>query len=286
MIRNILLSCLFFTLMWGLLIGFLPDDLNTVQNQSNGNVIKAEGFLFDKKQGNLGNVILGSSLSARLNFESSLVPSINLAFGGLSALDGLWLLKAKKCAISNLYIEVNTLNRPANIQFYEEIFSPIKYNLRLLSPVFQTRYQPVGVIKALMKYRKKSIKYSHLNLSIIKDVELDSNVVNQIKLDHNVKPQKDVIRRNIETLKAACNLLELKGSKIIFFQMPLDASICQTEESIFLINELVRVFPKNKYLYIPQPNCSEYNTVDGIHLTSQSANKYVNYFVKVLNNNR
>src|SRR6516225_1075678 len=79
------------------------------ENQLIGNYIRAQSYIYDHSDAQV--VIVGSSLSFRLN--TGLLPSrvFNLSFGGLSALEGMNIVMRVNTLPQTLYVETNALGR-------------------------------------------------------------------------------------------------------------------------------------------------------------------------------
>ena len=83
-----------------------------------------------------------------------------------------------------------------------------------------------------------------------------------------------------ETLKQEVSSLKEKGVNVIFYEMPLNASLVDSNLSVQVRRTFYRNFPvtDNKYIYLPADNRS-YITIDGFHLTETEFRKYSGYFM-------
>lgn len=277
MLKKILGGFVILILCWSLLLSFLPANIDTTQNQWNGNLIKAEAYLFERPLLANTAVILGSSMAARVPLNTVNNRLINLAFGGFSAYDGLELVLTKAQKPTTIYIETNTILKEHSEEFHEAVFSPIRYRLRSVFAAFLTKNQPVAVLKGLIRYKKgerAKERASPLNES--------PPVLNQTILDNSIKqyasiPSDSFVAARLSELASYIHALEATGCSVVFFEMPVHPSLCQSALSTKIREEMYKRFPKERYSYIPQPDCGQYHTTDGIHLTGASAAVYATY---------
>lgn len=278
MLKKILACFVILVLGWSLLLKFLPIDIDTTQNQWNGNLIKAEAYLFERPLLPNTAVILGSSMSARIPVAKTNDSLINLAFGGFSAYDGLELVMTKAQKPATVYIETNTILKEPSAEFHEAVYSPIRYRLKSVFAAFLTKNQPFAVLKGLIRYKKAG----RSNVSALPLEEIPP-VVNQTILDNSIKqyashPSDIFIKARLTKLAFYINALEAEGCSVAFFEMPVHPSLCRSALSNRVREELYKRFSRERYTYIPQPICGQFHTTDGIHLTSVSAALYAAYF--------
>ncbi|SOD81292.1 hypothetical protein [Spirosoma fluviale] len=281
MLKKILVGFVILLLGWSLLLKFLPADIDTTQNQWNGNLIKAEAYLFERPLLSNSAVILGSSMSARIPIAKTNDSLINLAFGGFSAYDGLELVMTKAQKPTIVYIETNTILNEPSEEFHQAVFSPVRYRLKSVFAALLTKNQPVAVLKGLIRYKKGGrTKVSALPL---RDPPPG---VNQTILGNSIKqyatcPSDTFITARLTELATFIHALEENSCKVVFFEMPVHPALCQSALSIRVREALYKRFPRERYTYIPQPGCAQFHTTDGIHLTGASAALYADYFQKV-----
>ena len=277
MLKNTLLGFVLLLLGWSVLVNLLPADIDTKQNQWNSNLIKAETYLFEQPELTNTAVILGSSMSARVPINKANDSLINLAFDGLSAYDGIELVLTKTQKPTTVYIEINTIFKERNEEFHDALFSPIQNWLKSAFDAFLTKNQPVAILKGLIHYKKD--RRTEANVLPVAEVP---PIVNQMMLSSSIKmyasyPSDNVITARLNRLASLINALEKQGCNVVFFEMPVHPSLCQSALSIRIRYELYRRFPKERFTYIPQPDCDQFHTNDGIHLTAVSAALYASY---------
>ncbi|HXP49812.1 MAG TPA: hypothetical protein VN922_07665, partial [Bacteroidia bacterium] len=82
-----------------------------------------------------------------------------------------------------------------------------------------------------------------------------------------------------ETLKEYVDFLKSKGVNVIFFELPINRTIVNSNLSVQIRKTFYKVFPpkENNYIYLP-PDYMDYLTGDGFHLTPTEFHKYSGYF--------
>ncbi|MDJ1469410.1 hypothetical protein QNI19_14135 [Cytophagaceae bacterium DM2B3-1] len=255
----------------------------TSQHQWQDNIVKAQNYLYNKK--NSENVIIGSSLSNRLIMDS--IPNLtNIAFSGLSIFDGLNLVLHKDILPKNVFIEMNVALRPKDDQFETSLFSPISFYSKKIFSSLRDDKQPVGIAgvyvnqkltkKVLFKIKSftGSMKASKVN----SNKDLFQTMLNNQITQYSISPDTILIEDRFTLLQKTIKYLESKGTKITFFEMPVNQSLCNLPKATIIRQNFQKYFPNKNYTYISTPSCSEYKTTDGVHLTNKEAIKYTLYF--------
>jgi len=111
-------------------------------HQWQDNIITAEDYIY--KQNEKKIVIAGSSLSCVLIDDLLPKKCFNLAFAGLSAFDGLEIIKRTGSMPDIVLIETNPVFRSTDKNFLNSIFMPIRYSLKKIFPAFMEK-KPTGV---------------------------------------------------------------------------------------------------------------------------------------------
>lgn len=283
MLKKILFGSFILVLGWSLLLNFLPTDIDINQNLWNSNLVRADSYLFERPTMTNTAVILGSSMASGIPINKANDSLINLAFGGLSAYDGLELVMAKAQKPTTVFIETNIILKERNEEFHDTVFSPIRYWLKSLFPVFLIKNQPMAVIKGLIQFKKSARK-----VDTVTPIEKVLPIMNRTILDSAVKqyatyPSNTVIMARFTELASFIQALEAKGCNVIFFEMPVHPSLCQSSLSTKIREELYKRFPRKQFTYIPQPECTLFHTTDGVHLTAASAALYADYLSTNIN---
>jgi hypothetical protein len=270
MIKKALILGLILSLIYSLFIAKFRLNWNSAQYDLQENIIKSQNYTFDDK--NYGSVIVGSSLSARLDLTN--IPNIyNLSMAGGSLFDGLNIIQQKTGLPQKVYIEMNVAERPANEMLLESIKNPISSAIKKNIPIIREENQPVGVLISYIFYKLEGKNAVH---------KKDDAVLQKLVEEEIVQNQKNMdstaINENFKNLKIAIQELEKKGVKVIFFEIPVNERVCGLMRPSQIRNAFFANFPANKYKYILQPNCTGYQTTDGKHLAPDEVKKYMLYF--------
>lgn len=266
-------------------------DKYTSEHQWQDNQILAQNFLYSSTD-SIQNVILGSSISFRLKTE--LLPKTkNLGYGGLGIFDGFKTLEAKNFYPKVLFIEMNFIDREANIEFISSIENPLMNMLRKYFPAFRDGKQPMSFI-AFPYGQKLSLYTLYILQSAIYEIHPDNPNINDSEnkdlMESEILPQQILyytnninnIEKSITKLKEYISIYEKNGTKIVFFEMPVQYQLADLPRSTMIRSFFYKTFPKDQYLYFDCPDMKEYKTTDGIHLDGFYSEKYTKYFLDMM----
>ena len=284
MIKKSFAIAIVLLILHGMLVRYRPK-WNFAEHQWQENIVKAQHFIY--KDTIVENVIVGSSLSWHLVADS--LPSIyNFSFGGGGILDGLAILKNNNKLPKNIYIEMNVASRGETKKFTENLNSPLLYTLRKQFPQFREGYQPVNILSnAIITH--SIIKRTLQKIKTIFDFDAFSEEKNQklraqdltLQTTGNTKPTRpEILSARFESLKEYVSYFEKKGTKVVFFEMPVDKQLSLLPDAISIRERFYKNFPPDEYGYIAMPDCAQYPTGDGYHLGLESAKKYSAYLKK------
>lgn len=253
------------------------------QNQQQRNYSTAQDFIYGDKT---SNIIVGSSLSARLS--KSVLPSnyYNLAFSGGSTLTGLELIKQTGYIPKHIFIESNFIFRNKSITMLNDLFYPIWWKIKRYIPSLKEKYQPLNVMysknicdtKSNIKLKKKT------TWNKPKDLE---KIINSKKFKFMMKQNKNKLKKKLtykyqlKDLQRLITYFETKGTRIIFFEMPIEKSLANASKSVQRRNILQETFTND---WLPLPTYNKYFTSDGHHLVAYSAWLYTKKFLTNLEN--
>lgn len=280
MIKKTILICFTLLVVYSIGVALIKPDRFVAQHQWQNNSIQAQKFLYDDHS---PNVIIGSSLAARLDFTNT--PGFfNLAFSGQSAMDGLTILAQKNRLPKNVYIEMNTILVKENEMFTASLLNPILYHTRRILDSFRDGKQPLGfVATSVTNAIKKRTRLEVNEKKINKKKTVPSNLRKELMADQIKKysqtPHTEEISQAFRKLKQHVTFLKQHGVTVIFFEMPVNEALCGLMRSAVIRDAFAETFPANQYLYISQPDCSNYHTSDGIHLYPNEATRYKKYFL-------
>lgn len=272
MIGKTLITTMILFFLYSILIHNLPPNWDTAQNDFQSNIIKAQNYLFGQEE--YENIIVGSSLSARLNFTET-EDTYNLAIAGGSIFDGLNILLKREALPKRIFIEMNYVERPANIQLGDALNNAEALFFKKHVPVLRENFQPVGILIGMLysKIDKKTGKHVKAKSIIDKLVqaEIDKNNTNEVT---------NKLIKNFMTLEELVMHFKSKGCSISFFEMPIRPEVCNLPYPKSVRSLFYEHFPRDSFHFIDQPDCSNIVTSDGKHLTKEEVSMYLKYFNK------
>lgn len=263
------------------------------------NLIKAEQYLFSNEK--IEYILAGSSLSNYINL-SHLPGVYNLAFSGQSIFDALDIILLKDGNdLKIVFVEMNVVTRPGDPKFIKEVAFPLKIWLKKNFEALREDKQPLGILanyfsgKLLpgpLKIKNKLIAFikkhrtqqlGRNDLKIIDAVLADRNfeeierfnklLVVQLK-DYNKTPTDKDLKALFDSLLNKVRLLENRGVKVIFYEMPVHQELCNKPKPILIRSWFYSYFSRKDYKYIEIPQCNLYKTYDGIHLKPEDSEIY------------
>jgi hypothetical protein len=282
MLKKAILSSFLFLFIYALFIQ--TKSSGTSQHQWQDNVVKAQRFLYAENLSQ--NVIVGSSLACRL-VTDKLPNTFNLSFPAMTIYDGLNIIFLKKKLPKHVFIETNLVLSQESKDFFSSLDNSILYNARKAFPILRDEYQPVGmlgsaIILSMNKLKTKVDSFLPQKKIITYHNNVDENIFQKLlnlqKESYSQRPEEKQIKESFQNLTGYVNSLERKGVNIIFFEMPVNGTLCSLPKAITIRESFFKYFPPTKYQYIPMPPCTEYKTTDGVHLGYDEALKYTSYF--------
>lgn len=281
MVRKTLLLAGLLFVMYSVFVAFLaPTWWSASQHQWQDNVVKAQKFIYNERD-SYENVIVGSSLSARLVMDS--IPNTyNLSFGGQSIFDGLNILTHSTQLPKTVFIEMNFVDRAEDKTFTSSLYSVLFYPKKALVSLRDDK-QPIGIIGSKMSYRLigkliAPIK-SFLGLTSETNSSADffSKMLQMQKNGYSQLPNDSLINESFNNLSRYVSDLEKKKVEVVFFEMPVNSELVDLPAARVKREVFYKRFPGSRYKYIPMPESEKYVTTDGVHLNEQEALKYTMY---------
>ena len=269
----------------------MPGAVAVPQGINQDNVIRMQEFIYTRA-GECPTVILGSSLAAKLR-PQVLPPNVcNLALCGQSVFEGFELLRHTRRIPKLILLEINILDRAPDPQTIEALFNPALHPLRRWYPGLQARHQPLNEalaagLAALAWLKPAAAARIQLKLGVggpAPGAALPADdptfrpasaaVVAAAHAKYDQLPEQPVFGRNLALLRQYVRYFTARGTRIVFFEMPVDEYASKGAKMHYIRQLLVAVYPANQLLYLPRPDCTIYHTTDGMHLTDPSAWRY------------
>lgn len=292
--RSILISLSFFlfllSLYHTLVLGgvVLPSDgINGPQS----NTIKAQRYIYEPKS-DREMVLVGSSISARIDPEYISDRAVSLAMLAMSSQTGLEIVQKEKNKPKLLLIELNdtilkSRKNKLNTEFIANLYHPFFYWIRVYFPMFRQEYQPLSIlsqslIKTFTNNRKVLFRF-------LEEGDKTEKLIDELLIEKLIQQQiqgrnyplheevKKVIFEESEYIKTQIKNFKNSGVRVILLDVPSEKRVKDTIREK-QIRELFReLFPKDIYEWMPEPPYREWKTNDGIHLVTSSAKEYGNF---------
>ncbi|WP_457747007.1 hypothetical protein [Sulfurimonas sp.] len=239
------------------------------QNQWQQNYAYAQNFIYGNKA---NNIIVGSSMAARM--QNNFLPKnfYNLSFSGGSVLTGLEIIKRSGFVPKNIYIETNLIFRDKDESLLNALFYPIIWRIKQYIPALQIKYQPLNVVMSKLRTSYGKTHKEHIKEKRNEKI-FHLSMTRQLT-NYNQEPKN--YANNLANLEQLIEYFKNKGVHIVFFEMPMEK---QLQESVKILTQrkiLADVF-SNQYVQVADNN---YTTADGIHLLYSSAYKFSKQFIK------
>ena len=281
MIRKAVFTTILLLLAYSLFITIFRSDIRrTAQTVEQRNTVKAEEFLYENGA-QADTIIVGSSMSNRLLFDS--LPGhaghyYNLSLEGMASVDGLHLITYSRYRPKLILVEINTLDRKADTTFFHKFVEPGWSQIRQYVPFMRLKYQPIGVMKALLRdWRGGGSDDIVENV----DTAFVTRLVRERLSQTNDKPQYSALQATINEANPYVKTLRTEGTQLIFFEMPTDSRIRKSNVSTRLRELVLEKFPASDFRHIPFPN-DTYQTTDGVHLPRNECVRYTRYLYEEL----
>ena len=242
-------------------------------HQWQDNVMKAQQFLY---AGKTDTVMVGTSLSGRIIRDS--IPFVkSVSFGGCSVEDGLKIILNKKDVPKLVLVETNFLLIDGNPELVSRITNGVIPKIRHWIPSLREQYEPISLFASLMM-NSTGINPQAGMAKV--DMNLLNESINRHIAEDRLMPEEWIKRRG-ETIKALIAGLESKGTRFVFFEMPVNERLLHLKKNDQMRAFVKKEFPTSKYLYLPT-DTFKYLTTDGEHLDFEGQQRFSHYFRKVL----
>jgi hypothetical protein len=262
--------------------GVLPasDGASLMQN----NIVKAQRYVY-QDDSDLKMVIVGSSLAANLNVKHIGEGVKSIALGGGSSKTGLEIIKRSKSKPPIVLVEMNdTIGRKIDADLLDSLYHPIFYWMRQYLPMMREEYRPVSVFinyfKSRAQQNQKMMTREELDSLEGRNItpELSQKAI-QMTVDVESTPLSE---KDAETMKQEAELIktqiaEIKkniGAKVVLFDIPLESRVNAAIRRKQVRELAKKLFPPDRFEWLPPPKEREWRTNDGVHLIRSDARDF------------
>ncbi|GAO45235.1 hypothetical protein [Flavihumibacter petaseus] len=278
-LKSIITALLGLTIYNIVVIQFFPN-VKVSRHYWQENQIKAQTYVFGNSTPD--QVIVGSSLSARLN-DKNLPGYGKLSFIGQTVFEGFRVILQRKDLPAKIFVETNYLLRPLSPDFNSSLENPVLFYARSKMEGLRDEKQPLAivsnkldnlvkpVVNALARSQAPGTKPSETN------PHFENALNNNIEASNRIVDSNEVEQR-FALLKTYVDRFVGRGAEVIFFEMPVHPKVAACTIPKAIRKKMKEYFPPTVYKYIEQPDCTPYQTTDGIHLQLGEADTYAVYF--------
>jgi hypothetical protein len=260
-------------------------------NGSQSNIIKAQRYIYNHKS-DLEMVLVGSSITARINSEYISPHAVSLAMLAMSSQTGLEIVERQKIKPNLLLIELNdtilkSRNHKLNTDFIGNLYHPVFYWIRFYFPMCRQEYQPLSTIaQSLIKVftNENKVLFRFLEEGNSKEKPVGTELIEKLiqqQIQARNSPlsegSKKAIAEESEYIKTQIKNFKNEGMRVILMDIPSEKRVKDTIMEKQL-RELFRdLFPKDIFEWMPEPPSREWKTNDGLHLVTSSAKEYASF---------
>jgi hypothetical protein len=259
------------------IITWLPEpSLRKYQTQWDENAARAQRFLFSSKP--TAVVLAGSSLSVRIpehRFEHCFA---NLALVGGAAIDSIELVRARSPLPRLILIEANTIERPADLQFFSEVNGFLPRHFRL----FRVDAKPINFVLSGL-YSVNHSKESELARQIATKADPRArNIWLDIQRRTYATPvEQALLNRQLTAYRKTITELKALGVQIAFFELPVDRTLRDSPRAAEIRKAVSGTFQGVDYFDLQDlESFRDADTTDGIHLSTSEALEVGDFLVE------
>ncbi len=275
--KSILTTVLLIT-TYTLFINYYGQSIDrTAQTTGQRNLVKAEDYLYEASD-HCDTILIGSSMSERLRAERLAPHCYNLSFSGLSALDGLYLIERSGHVPKVLFVEINSIAREVPVSLdMATITDSSGRRLKQWFPFLRQKYQPVGVLKALLRDWQSGPDGTAEAIAAARpDTALQQKMVQQLYNVMRLPLSPTATANSFRKAKAYLSRLQRRGTTVILFEMPINSRLENLLAPQTTRQYADAYFPAPAYQHIALP-ADSFRTSDGIHLLYDESLRYSNY---------
>lgn len=278
MIPRSLIVCAAALLAWHFAMPRMPRQHHTIPGQLRANHFTAQNYVLHAPAE--ARVIAGSSMADRLDVSKLGSDHVKLTFPGGGALTAMEILRRSGRVPGVLWIESNMITRDADSVLVEDAAAPWRLALRGVSPAFTEDGRPsafgVGMSKTILA---KACGWFPVLAGRVPaegggsglDAEVMAGMMKENRAKLSIPPEPEDLARRTRMLGDQVDGLMAKGCRVVFFEMPVDASLRDLKEPATVRAAMKGRFPEERYRWLDLSRAEPWKTTDGIHLASDEA---------------
>ncbi|SEJ39022.1 hypothetical protein SAMN05216327_109197 [Dyadobacter sp. SG02] len=233
-------------------------------------VERCEEFVYGSRKHEA--VLVGSGLLGQL--ESGLSQGFfNLCFPYFGSTTGVEIIVLSQKKPDWIFIEANYIFKETDKNLIVKLFTGPWRKIKRFVPAFRKKNRPVALLRNALGYLKKTKKTTPARLADGDELERFIRIYNQ-------PPDLARLEDHLEKFKTNLNTMRSRGCRIAFFEMPVHESLRHSRLFEWQRQRLNEIFAREPYHWITGGQQNEYQTIDGIHLTEESAARYTGYLMQ------
>ena len=264
--------------------GVLPasDGVSLIQN----NIVKAQRYVYQDDY-DLKMVIVGSSLAGNINVKHIGEGVKSIAFAGGASQTGLEIVKRSKSKPQIVLVEINdTIIRKIDANLVDDLYHPIFYWMRQYLPIMREEYRPISVFIDYLKSRTQ--QYTNLSKEKLDSLEARNltpelaqkgiQMIVDVESKHLSKNDTKNIKKQAEFIKTQiAEIQKNSGVKVVLFDIPLESRVNAAIRRKQVRELAKKLFPSDRFEWLPPPKEREWRTNDGVHLIRSDARDFAEF---------
>lgn len=274
---------------------FQVDEWHAVKGQGpmQDNVIRSQDYIYHADQ--FETVIVGTSLSSVIPQEALPARTYDLALYGQSVYESMEIVKRNNQLPKTILIESNLLAKGVQGGLVDGLFLPVVSPLKKYVPSLQEKNHPVIYSLQLLRDKKEGTGETtsvtqvqnkpepvqpatdEIQVAPITDPEVlqaEAAKVAQGFRNFNLPPDPILLKKNTELMKQYIRWFQEKGVRIVMFEVPESTKTCESPLTTGIREASHAIAAEMQVPIFDMPDCSLYETVDGVHLNTASAARF------------
>ncbi|MEO6149226.1 MAG: hypothetical protein ABIN95_09955 [Mucilaginibacter sp.] len=265
------------------------------QHQWQKNIIRTQDYVYSDSLRKC-DVILGTSLTDKVNADSLPAGVYMLTYPGFSVWDGFEIVRQGNGHPKYMFVEQNAILKPATPNFEDYIFNELNYYSKKHVPILQDAYQPVGQVAGYINLHAEpriQLFSDYLFNPVlrvfqgdtIKTIDETAHYAEMKRLRNAVDPV--MVKEMFTKLKKEVDWFQKRGTKVYFYGTPVHQEVYSNDQSQAIRAAFAQYLPAGQYHYLPDVDIAQYETIrDQIHLSGKSAREYTKVFAEQINGAR
>jgi hypothetical protein len=268
----------------------VPVGLHEVRFQWQRNLVRVQEFLNAPPP---PCVLVGSSMSVRLDAGALGPGARSLALGGIGPLDGLAILERLAGAPPLVLIEVNLLAATTQSAFLDDVFAEPAWRLRAHLPSLLEKHRPSVVLTRrprrwyywlrdkIAMHAPRRDAAAALPGDITVDAALQRRLVEEQIARHEAELARPTPAGELDaaaaTLAAHVRRLKSAGSRVVLFECPIHPRLRDSAQMRALRGRVAELARELDVAFATPPLTASFETSDALHLAPAGARDFARW---------